>query len=171
MKNWFYKWKCDSIAMSLKFKINEMVEIIEKYNLLWETKNLFDFETEDAYFKTVTDSKVVYDFFIENFHIHIYQSEKEHIYSIRLKMQDEEWKFGTKEDGSYDISHPKNETMEVFIWYKVLILGITEVEDYIFKHGSWDRYFAKTWDKIYEEITDYTIDSKFNAEYSKKIEK
>ena len=172
MNNFLYKWLVDNKSRNYDLQIKNAISVIEKYNL-WDEYDSSEFEggggilTNDrTAIKTAAEGKTVYNIFKGNVHIHVSITEREKIYSIRLKEpSDEPWFFETK-DGKTDFSHPKNKTFEVYVWYIVPVLDITTSEGYVYKHGTWDKYVFRTMRDFFSEINNETDSSKFNSFYN-----
>jgi hypothetical protein len=167
MNNFLYKWLVESKSRNYDLYIKNAITIIEKYNL-WHSNDypltIDDLESDFSAFKTVTDGKTVVDIFKKNIHIHVSVTEREKIYSIRIKEPGAEWDFEVK-NGVIDFSHPTNKYYEVYVWYIVPVLDITTSEGYVYKHGSWDKYVYRTMRDFFSDTNDETDSSKFNSFY------
>lgn len=158
MVNIFNKLALDAKTSNFVFEIKRVISIIEEYNLLHK-----EFQKENpSYFKKEKDGATLYDFFVDNLHIHVQTSDEEKIYSIRLKFSNEEWQFS--ED---DYSHPLNDTFEVYLNYDIPVLDITRTSGMFYKHGSWDKYVLKTLRSFFHSAKAFTTESKFEMDYRK----
>lgn len=184
MCKFVYKWLVDAKLKSSAYiyHIVRAIEVLEKYNL-WTTNKYENFNVADwqgrklthrfisdtyfTYFKREDGKKTVYDLFYDNLHIHASVSDKEKIYSIRIKKADEEWACPIEVDGTINTSHPQNDTFEVYVWYSLPILDFTRVEDDEYRHGNWDKYVYLGMNAFVEEIENNTVTAKFNNEYKR----
>ena len=119
-----------------------------------------------CYFKQERENKTLYDMFYDNIHVHASVSENERIFSVRVKNPSEIWKCPF--DGERmvtDFSHTANEDYEVYVWYLLPILDISNIDGHIYKSGSWDKYIYKNMKKFFETVNKETDTSKFNGYY------
>lgn len=166
--NLFYRLMVNGIAPTLDFKINEAINTLENYDK-FDKPNLVELEDgifsgEELYIKKEKENKTVYDLFFKNLHIHVSCSNTERIFSVRLKRDDESWSFKINED-VFDFAHPINQTYEVYVWYKVPVLDITTSVGYIYKSGTWNKYFYKTINEFFNSVENVTDETQFNEAY------
>ena len=181
MFNFVYKWMVENKARSYDLEIVKAINILEKYNLFDSVsaiKDITEAETKDNvkilkrnfFFSQVREGVVVYDIYFNNLHIHVSEGEKEKVYSIRIKRQEDFWAIPFKDD-RMDVSHPKNPTYEVYVWYSVPILDLKSVDGYIYNTGSWDKQVYRDMDDFFQMAKSETDYSRFNANYKQKQEK
>lgn len=173
MFKFVYHYLTESSSRSYDIEIRRAIETIEEYGL-WkeytaeEKDTIFEITSEERqFFKTEKGDKIVYDLFYENLHIHVSDSEKEKICSIRIKNPNEAWICPQPGNGVVDFSHPCNHNHEVYVWYIVPVLDVTEAIGSMYKHGTWDKYVYGTMNRFFNSIKDETDSSKFNGYYNK----
>ena len=176
MFNFVYKWLSEYRSRSYDLRIKEAIDVIEKYNL-WYQGDLDSaggsvLIPDIAYFKVEDGKKTVYDLFYYNLHIHVSASDKEEIFSVRIKSPDGKWlclRTDAPLDGKmrFITSRPSNSYYEVYVWYHVPVLDLTTANGYIYKHGSWDKYVYQTMENFFEDIDEFKDVSKFNSYYKK----
>ena len=167
-----YKFLMSSKANGLSFEFENMIDIINQYNLvngpLAKTSQLLRTNEEVKYYiyKMVVDDKVSYNIFYDNLHIRMEISSKEKVYSVHLKRQEDDWGFKKSDDGDFcDYSHPTNQTFRVFVFYDVPVLNITRTKDEIYTNGSWDKYVYNTLKNFLNMINNCTDCAQFNQNY------
>ena len=153
----FYKWLMNVKAENLNIDIQNFINIITEYNLFSQIKFIPLSETT-KFFKTVVGDKTNYDLYVDSFHYHVSISDKEKIYSIRIKQNSVEWEFAD------DVSHPTNQYLEIYVWYDVPVLNIRRTTGYDYKSGKWDKLLAKNMDFLKKYLQQFTIEYKISSE-------
>jgi hypothetical protein len=170
----FYKWFMNSKVQTLTEEIEEMIEAIEECNLISDERKVIDTDgalidksdIKYVVFKDVVDDKTFYNVFYQNIHIRIEDSQKESVYSVHLKKQEDSWVFNLDKRGKGNFTHPKTETFRVFVSYDIPVLNITRAAGVSYSHGSWDRYVYQNLNDLFDSISECTEVSKFNKSYN-----
>ena len=174
MFNFVYSWMLNGKSRDYKMCIEEAIDVINNYDL-WSVLNdvvtsgsgefsrdghIVNFSA-NFYFRTNREDKTLVDLYYGNLHIHASISEAEKIYSVRIKNRNEDWQI----DVDKGPSHPCNETYEVYVGYLIPILDVSEVDEFRYNHGKWDKYVYITMSDFFEEINKHTIVRRLNDTY------
>lgn len=176
--NPFYKLMLSSKLGTLDLQIEKAINTLESYNrfsnLYALNEGVYEGDVKDLFIKSEKGNKIVHDLFYGNLHIHLSNGKNENgknekVISVRIKSPEDNWSLPTvHEEGKtkvLDSSHPNTKTYEVYVWYDVPVLDITNTYGYIYKNGSWDKYFYKSIFKFLKDVENITDDKQFNQKY------
>lgn len=178
MRKLFYKWISGSRYLKFHHEIKDALKIIDEYKL-YESEKFFSYKklgdnilidssgNKITIRKTNTQTKQSYNIFVGNIQIRVEDNSdnKEQVYSIHIKENDEKDWVINKVNDEYDYSHPTNKTLRIFVWYDVPVLNIARSVGEVYQDGNWNKYVCKTLDFFIMEIEKCTDSSKFNTMY------
>lgn len=153
MKRLYYRWLVTYKSFTYEPRLKEAIDILANEGKCEGYQ----------FYQTLTYGKAVYDIYTDCLHIHISLSDKETIYSVRIKKLGDKWE--VKDD---DPSHPLNSTYEVFISYMVPVLDVTSAYGSMYKNGAWDESVYRSMENFFKYIDNLKESHKFNESYKKQ---
>lgn len=176
-KNWvlkyFYKIQNESKLSHIDFF--EMKRIAEEYDkvkiLISDDENNDTIQIYDKTLSIFGSNNGGVDIYYKNMHVGIIDNDKQHIVRISLKKSvdeyENEWVY-KKNNKSFNVNTPVNETMNVYLYYNVNVMDDRFCENMNYMDGNWNEYVFETLMEIVDMIYGFTQYSQFSKEYKYK---
>ena len=165
-KNYFWGITATHVCDNLPMK--KILSILKEYDNVKDassiTKKSDIFIEKDTVFSVEDATNGVIEIYFKNFHFHVKKNDREDIFQIFLKREDDAWTFEKTEEG-YDFTNPTTDCVEIYYWFEIETMhGFRCIHDqYI--NGSWNEYVTKTITEFNKFVRDLTVENKISNAY------
>lgn len=158
LRKFVYKLKLEKKLRTMN--VVDMIKTLVKYNKMYSPAEYTS--SNDGFFAlSGCNGPGIYDIFYRNLHLYYKYTEKENIFRISIKNDEDRWELGER-------FSENTKTMEVYLTYDIEVLGGRRCSNTIFKDGTWNEYVYKTLVQLEKMVNGYTIEAEFNEIYSNR---
>lgn len=146
------------------------IEILLKYVNIQELPDGFVKQKDKTYILNDNNSLLSFgdekrmEIFFGNLYVLIKNTEKDKVIRIFLKSPEINWNIW-KEDEQQDHFKIKNEAIEIYRWYDVVVFDDGRCGNQMIKKGYWNEYASKQLNEMDSRISGMTIENRIKEDY------